>query len=190
MPGPAAFIGPVLSPWLTHAIKSRLEFSERSEKPIHSFSFLFLFVLFFFPKAIKGGLSHWGEWHRLMTTQSHGYVIRSRAHLTCIFKDHGRKHCNSGTSITAKTWYDTEEKPTSHQRWLQMQIKRSWKPIKPAGVLANTRALPVGRMEGLWSRTVNPLHLQYRLTQRCGATTVASVPLLSKCGPHSKALRK
>lgn len=36
-------------------------------------------------------------------------------------------------SITVKTAHDTKERPTSHQRWLQMQIKWFW---KPAGVLA------------------------------------------------------
>lgn len=43
------------------------------------------------------------------------------------------------------TW---QEIPASYQRWLQMQIKRSWKAAKPAGVL-------VGRMEGFWSRTTS-----------------------------------
>lgn len=51
--------------------------------------------------------------------------------------------------------HDTKEKATSHQGWLQMKIKRSWKPVKPAGVSAQPPELcPWGGWkacgQGIW----------------------------------------
>lgn len=149
---------------------------ELHEKPIHPFSFP-LFACFLFSRPLVV-LSQRGEWHRLMAAQSHGYIIPLTAHLTCIFEDHGRKRCNSETSFTSKTIHHTKKKNNilskmiadSNQKVLKTS-KASWR------VSTNTPSSARGEYGRLVVKDNKWAHW---------TTTVASAPLLSKCGPHSK----
>lgn len=153
---------------------------ELHEKPIHPFSFP-LFACFLFSRPLVVVLSQRGEWHRLMATQSHGYIIPLTAHLTCIFEDHGRKRCNSETSFTSKTTHHTEEKNNISSKMIADANQKVLKTSKASWrVSTTTPALPVGRMEGLWSRTTSEPTEQQLWHPRHSSPNVALTQSLKK----------
>lgn len=179
MPGPAGFTVPVLSPWLTQARKSRPEFMNSMKSLFTIFPF-HLFVFCFF-KAISGG-----SVSARRVTQTDGHAITWLYNPINGPPDLLFMKTMEGNAATARRPSHqkqniTPKKKTSHQRWLQMQIKKSWKPVKPAGAFAQPPQLCLW---GVWKacgqgQQVSPLN------NNCG---IRATPL--QMWPSLKAWRK
>lgn len=141
--------------------------------------FLSIYLLFFFFKAISGG-----SVSARRVTQTDGHAITWLYNPINGPPDLLFMKTMEGNAATARRPLHqkqniTLKKKTSHQRWLQMQIKKSWKPVKLAGALT-TPALPVGSMEGLWSRTTSEPTEQQLWHPRHSSPNVALTQSLKK----------